>query len=277
MNGEAAPPDGERIEQLLTELERTAGPTTWPRVEELVRRLVGLSGEGLARLLAHARAAGADEAALRDRLDTDDVLGGLLLLHGLHPRPLEERVERALDRARTYLGAHAGGVELVGIDPHGVARLRLLGTCDGCPSSLSTVETTLRTALLEAAPEIVDLHVEGAAHRLPVLGAQRRSPRWVAAADLESLPPAGRRLLQIENRAILVLRAGDRLLAFENACGACARRLDAALLDGTRLTCAACEAEFDLAAAGRAVHGGAWLSPVPLVIDEGGPQLAVEA
>jgi len=274
----AARPDGDRIEQLLDELQRTAGPNTWPRVEELVRRLVDLYGDGLDRLLGHARAAGADAARLGDAAEADDVLSGLLLLHGLHPRPLEERVERALARVRTYLGAHAGGVEWLGIDAHGTARLRLLGNCDGCPSSLATVETTLRAALEEAAPEIADFHVEGATHRLPVLGAApRRQHRWVAAADLDALPPAGRRLLDLEGRSVLVLRVGEALLAFRNACGACAQRLDAALLEGTRLTCAACDASFDLAAAGRAPGGGAWLTPVPLIVDEAGPQLAVEA
>ena len=38
--------------------------------------------------------------------------------------------------------------------------LRLLGSCDGCPSSAVTLRTTVERAILEAAPEIVIIDVE---------------------------------------------------------------------------------------------------------------------
>ena len=54
------------------------------------------------------------------------VLGGLLLLHGLHPLGVEERVLQALEDVRPYLRSHGGNVELVEVS-EGVARLRLHG------------------------------------------------------------------------------------------------------------------------------------------------------
>ena len=44
----------------------------------------------------------------------DGVVGSLLLIHGLHPVPLEERVTGALDEVRPYMKSHGGDVELLG-------------------------------------------------------------------------------------------------------------------------------------------------------------------
>jgi Fe-S cluster biogenesis protein NfuA len=96
-----------------------------------------------------------------DRLAADDLVSALLALHGLHPRSVEERVNRALDEVRPYLGSHAGGVTLVGVDGDGVVRLRLEGSCDGCPSSLQTVRTAVEGAVADAAPEVTGVEVEG--------------------------------------------------------------------------------------------------------------------
>ena len=39
-------------------------------------------------------------------------------------------------------------------------RLRLLGSCDGCPSSAITLRTTVERAIIDAAPEIAIIDVE---------------------------------------------------------------------------------------------------------------------
>ncbi len=149
--------DAARIEELLAQIERMAGPSTWQGVEELVERLVRLYGAGLQRTLAYARETGADEARLAASLGADELVSSLLLLHGIHPLPVEVRVERALERVRPVLGTHAGGVEFLGVNAGGVVGLRLLGACQGCPSSRATVEGTLRRAIEEAAPEIAGI------------------------------------------------------------------------------------------------------------------------
>lgn len=43
----------------------------------------------------------------------------------------------------------------------GIARLRLQGSCDGCPASASTLENALREAIDAAAPDLLGLEVEG--------------------------------------------------------------------------------------------------------------------
>ena len=149
---------GDRIERLLDELGACADPKPRAVAEELIRQVTDLYGAGLARVLELA-----DELSpsLVDRLSSDELIGSLLVVHGLHPATLESRVERALAAVRPVLAAHKGDVELVDIDPAANAvKLRLLGSCDGCPSSTITLQMAVEKAILEAAPEIETIDVE---------------------------------------------------------------------------------------------------------------------
>lgn len=149
---------GDRIERLLDELGACADPKPRAIAEELIRQVTDLYGAGLARVLELAEEI---SPGLVDRLGSDDLIGSLLVVHGLHPASLESRVERALEAVRPVLGAHKGDVELVAIDPAANAvKLRLLGSCDGCPSSTITLQMAVEKAILEAAPEIEIIDVE---------------------------------------------------------------------------------------------------------------------
>ena len=147
---------GERVEALLAGFA-SAEPDVSERVEELVRRLMELYGAGLARVVELS------EPSALDRFAADDLVAGLLALHDLHPVDTETRVQRALDGVRPYLGSHAGGVTLLGVGDDLVVRLRLEGTCDGCPASMVTVKSAIEGAVAAAAPEVAAVEVEGVA------------------------------------------------------------------------------------------------------------------
>lgn len=153
---------GGRIETLLDELS-TADPAVRARSEELVRLLAQMYGQGLERAVTVLRDGGPSGQAMLDQVAADPLVSALLALHGLHPMGVEQRVNRALDEVRPYLGSHAGGIQLLGIDDEGVARLRLEGSCDGCPSSLMTVKNAVEGAVADAAPELTGIEVEGVA------------------------------------------------------------------------------------------------------------------
>lgn len=161
---------GDRIEQSLDELRATAEPRAYQRAEELLRLITDLYGAGLARILEIVGTdQGASRAALIDALADDELVGSLLLVHELHPRSLTQRVEEALASVRPLLERHAGGVGLVDIDPDAAAvRIRLLGSCDGCPSSAITLRSAVERAILDAAPEIVTIDVDEPAHETPI-------------------------------------------------------------------------------------------------------------
>jgi Fe-S cluster biogenesis protein NfuA len=149
---------GERIERLLTGLRASADPRIVEQAEELLRAVTDLYGAGLERVVDLVAAEAPD---LVRRLAHDDLVASLLVVHGLHPDDLGLRVERALDSVRPFLGAHGGDVELLGVDEGASAvHLRLLGSCDGCPSSSVTLQEAVERAILEAAPEVVVIDVD---------------------------------------------------------------------------------------------------------------------
>jgi Fe-S cluster biogenesis protein NfuA len=146
---------GARIEEILEGLR--ADPRAAERAEQLVRLLMEFYGEGLEHIVQ------ALPEAQQQRLAEDPLVASLLILHDLHPIPLEARIQRALDGVRPYLGSHAGGVEFLGVDDTGQALLRLEGTCNGCPSSTLTVKNAIEKALEQAAPELMGVNVQGVA------------------------------------------------------------------------------------------------------------------
>jgi Fe-S cluster biogenesis protein NfuA len=176
---------GDRIEQLLDELHATADPVAYERATELLRLVTDLYGGGLERVLTLAQE---QSPGLVARLLDDDLVASLLLVHGLHPESVPARVEQALESVRPFLATHDGDVELLDVDVDmGAVHLRLLGSCDGCPSSTMTLRTAVEQAINEAAPEIVIIDVEQpatatAAERevigTPVTLGRKPSPRY---------------------------------------------------------------------------------------------------
>jgi len=156
---------GDRIEQLLDEFQATADPRSFDRAEELLRLVAELYGGGLARIVELASEGAPD---LMDAMVADDLVASLLLVHGLHPESLARRVEGALASVRPLLAAHAGDVELLDIDEDaGAVLIRLLGSCDGCPSSSITLQLAVERAIVDAAPEIVRIDVDQPAAPAP--------------------------------------------------------------------------------------------------------------
>src|SRR5215217_588775 len=183
-----------RVDVLLEELERAGPAIPTDLAVELVQALLDLYGEGLSRVVAEV--AGRDDAgALARALAGDELVSHLLLLHGLHPLPVEERVRGALAEVRPYLESHGGDVELLGVDD-GVVRLALRGSCDGCASSTATLKLAIEDAIHKAAPDVEGIEAEGAAPPAPApllqleIAESLRTPvaaAWSHAGTLDDL------------------------------------------------------------------------------------------
>ncbi len=306
---EAERPDprstGARIESLL-QASAAAGPASLERSEELVRLLVDLYGAGLERLLEVVDEAGCLGPDLLDRLAGDDLVSSLLLVSGLHPYGIEQRIVRALDEVRPYLGSHGGDIRFVDISPEGVVRLRMLGSCDGCPSSSVTLELAVREALEAAAPEVTGIEVETettgstaatspaasapAAGVIPVEALRTRLAEEPDAASagvvheslegIDDLADGTLRHLFLDGVPVLVGRWRNGFYAYRDLCPDCASDFTAGTGAGSLqralgtgdpiLTCPGCNRHFDVRRAGAGLEPGTGhLEPFPL-LDRGG-------
>jgi Fe-S cluster biogenesis protein NfuA/nitrite reductase/ring-hydroxylating ferredoxin subunit len=260
-----------RVQELTERLEALTDPEARACGEELAAAVVQLYGEGLERIFG---ALAADpEARVGEVLEAlvgDGVVASLMLIHGLYPVPLEERVLGALEEVRPYLESHGGGVELAALTDDGVARLRLRGSCDGCAASAATLEAAISAALDEAAPDLMGLEVEGVVP--PPSRAPSAPTEWVALNGASSLE---RGRLAREG-ALMVANVAGTLLAYGDGCAGCGAAISEGVLEGGTLTCASCGRRFDLPRAGRCVDDpGLQLEPVPLLRTGGQVRVAL--
>lgn len=173
---------GQRVEELLDQIAER-DEVAVELTEELLRELLALYGTGLARVLERLTAAAPDASR---ELASDPLVGGLLLLHGLHPDDVSARVDAALARVRAELASDGGDVALLDVRD-GVARLRLAGVGDGCGSTQAAMRAAVEGAVLEAAPEIERVELDVSAARSPALipaeslSMRRRPPDWAGA------------------------------------------------------------------------------------------------
>jgi hypothetical protein len=145
----------QRVESLIESLEKLSNPAARVVARELVQLLLTLHGTGLERMVSIARQ---HEEALLTAWGNDEMVGPLLLLHGLHPVPLETRVREALERVQPLLRCHGAEVELVAAAEGRVCmRLREGGTL-----SPQELEHTLEETFAAIAPDVQVIEIEDA-------------------------------------------------------------------------------------------------------------------
>ena len=203
---------------------------------------------------------------MRDALAEDPVVGSLLLIHGLHPVPLEERVRGGARRAcGPYMESHGGDVELVG-SRTASRTCGCVGSCNGCPSSASTLELADQGGAREARAR--PRRHRGRGRRRPARARRmsgccrspataRGQPTWAELAGVAARSRSARCHGQVGGVALLVANVGGTLLAYRNACAGCGAPLHGGELDGGVLACPACGRRFELPLAGRALGGDA--------------------
>ncbi|MDF3299053.1 NifU family protein [Streptomyces tropicalis] len=184
--GRLADPDVEarlaHLDGVLAGLESAPGPTARGAIDA-VRVLTEVYGEALARVVDRA------DGELAGRLAGDELVGHLMVLHGIHPESAERRAARAVERLRPAVRERGGDLEWAGVEdgPDGpVARVRLTsgGGCgSGCGSGgPDDVADAVRAAVLAAAPELA------AVEPLPQPAARPAAPAFVPLGAVARRP-----------------------------------------------------------------------------------------
>jgi Fe-S cluster biogenesis protein NfuA/nitrite reductase/ring-hydroxylating ferredoxin subunit len=271
-----------RMETLLGEIETLPDQNARSKAAEVVGVLLDLYGEGLARMM-EVVAEGEERERTFDAFAEDELISHLLLLHGLHPLDLETRVIMALEEVRPYLRSHGGNVKLLGVK-EGVARLRMQGSCSGCPSSTVTLRLAIEEAIQKSAPDLEGIEAEGVAEEpkpAPTIVAgptlrkkekkrqQEDGASWTVVGGLPQLPSGGMLVKEVSDEPVLFLKLGDDFYAYRHLCPGCGESLEGGGLDEAVLTCWGCSRRYDVRRAGRCLdEPQLHLEPIPLLVDE---------
>jgi Fe-S cluster biogenesis protein NfuA/nitrite reductase/ring-hydroxylating ferredoxin subunit len=190
----------------------------------------------------------------------------------------------ALDEVRPYLESHGGNVQFLGIG-EGVARVRLEGSCDGCPSSTMTLKLAIEEAVQKAAPELEGVEAEGVAEppkpttafvAAPTLRKKKKpeengAASWTTVGELDL--SGGRMLTKVvSGEPVLFLKLAGSLYAYRDVCPGCGTPLEQGELRVADLTCSGCGRRYDARRAGRSLDDASQLhlEPVPLLVDDDG-------
>jgi Fe-S cluster biogenesis protein NfuA/nitrite reductase/ring-hydroxylating ferredoxin subunit len=270
-----------RVEGLLEQLDALPDVAARETASEAMQALLELYGEGLGRIVEVLAAR--EDLSLADELVEDELVAHLLLLHGLHPVPVEQRVHGALEGVLPYLESHGGNVQLLGVGD-GIVHLRLEGSCSGCPSSSMTLKLAIEDAIFKAAPDVEEVRAEGAVTpsapgggllQLEVVkpaSAPSVSPEtWAMAGGMPQLSGGGVLLKEVSGEPVLFLRPSERVYAYRPSCPGCSGSLEEGKLRANELTCSLCGNRYDVLRAGRCLDAPQLhLEPVPLLVDDAG-------
>lgn len=150
-----------RIGELAEELTEWPDPAVASRVGELLDWIDALHRDGLGQLVEMIRAWRGE--IFLEAVAADERTGPLLSAYGLGEEPgLRDQtlsdVDAALVEVRPMVESHGGSIKIEDVTD-GVVRLRLNGTCDGCPSSAATLTYGVEAALRENWPPFRRLEV----------------------------------------------------------------------------------------------------------------------
>jgi Fe-S cluster biogenesis protein NfuA/nitrite reductase/ring-hydroxylating ferredoxin subunit len=284
--GAGGPVDPEQLVQRVQELTEAMDGIEDSRArtvaEELTAAIIDLYGSGLERIVEILAAAGDPGEQIKQSLMDDGVVASLLLIHDLYPVELEDRVREALDTVRPYMESHGGGVELLDI-ADGVARLKLSGSCDGCPASQATLELAIKQALDEHAPDLAGFEAvqeqpaPAGVFELPIVGGGAVAPSrpappaaWTVLEGLQP-PPEGTLIgIAVADQDLVLANVDGTLLAYANRCPQCGEHVHDGQLSEGVLACPGCARGYFLPRAGRSLDGeGLQLPPVPLLHQPG--------
>lgn len=267
------------LEWLGTGLERMEGIEDEKTREEVFALLEGidvLHRQALGRLLELVGNLGGQQVV--GRISQDPVVRTLLEMYDLPEADERTQVERALEGVYPYFQSHGGKLDVLGVE-NGRVRVRLSGSCEGCPGTATTLQRVVEEALREGFPGFRGLVAEEpppARENLVQLGRRPlRRPRWVPAGRLEDLEPGALQAWRLEDVPLLLTRLDGEVYAYRDGCPpGSALTLHLGRVEGTTLVCPWHGCRYDLRT-GRREDGEGRLQVLPVAVRDGEVKVAL--
>jgi len=148
-----------RLAALVEAVDGIRDATAREAARELLELTLDLHGLALARIVS-ILASSKDGTALTECLVSDANVKAIMLLHGLHPEEPETRLRKALAATRPHWGVRGVRVELIHVGAS-AALVRVHRSESSGAASDSDLRREIEEALVEAAPDLDDIIIEG--------------------------------------------------------------------------------------------------------------------
>jgi len=291
--------DGEeligQLNLLVEQLELYPDTEVREKALDLVQIILQLYGESLRRMIATLESEPRRDQILA-RMASDEVIRSILLIHGLMPVNLYDRVAAKLNDLRPYLISQGCDVELLGIDD-ARARIRLIRSGKGAPP-IVVLKAEIEKALSEVAPDLAGLEIEGMSEQIEAtskaaaaLGRMIEKPRteskpalvqikrkqpeagtaentWVPVIRSQSIEDGQFKIVNFEDINVLILKLDGEFYAYRNACATGGRPLDDSLFESPMLSCSCHGYGYDLRRGNCIERPELQLEPVPLKLED---------
>lgn len=267
------------LEWLGTGVERMEEIEDEKTREEVFALLEGidvLHRQGLGRIFDLIVSLGGLRAV--EQISQDPIVHTLLEMYDLPEDDERTQVERALEDVYPYFQSHGGKLDLLGVE-NGRVRVRLSGSCEGCPGTATTLQRVVEDALREGFPGFSELMAEEpppARENIVQLGRRPlRRPRWAHAARLDELQPGALLPLHLEDVPLLLTLLDGEVYAYRDGCPpGSALTLQLGSVEGTTLVCPWHGCRYDLRT-GKHEDGEGKLSVLPVAVQDGEVKVAL--
>lgn len=148
----------QKLDQLVQRVSALPDENARTIAIELLQSLMDLHGTVMTRIVELLSESGESGRTSLAKLGGEPLVCGLLVLYGIHPIPMQERIRAAIEKLRPQLHKQDATVEILGITDTAV-RVKIQSGEN--PSSPEKLKTVVEQAILEAAPEVAEIITEG--------------------------------------------------------------------------------------------------------------------
>jgi Fe-S cluster biogenesis protein NfuA len=149
----------QQIEALLSEIQASPDTKIRDKSLALIQALMDFHSTGIDRMMEIVAESGQVSPIIFDKFANDDLISSLLLLYGLHPHELSERVEKALNKIHPYVRSQGGSINLVHLNNDTVT-LVLDYNHQGNASSAAALKKAVEESFYESAPDAAEIRIE---------------------------------------------------------------------------------------------------------------------
>ena len=260
-----------RVDEALEAVDKLGDDSAKKAAQDLKTAVEDLHRSGLVTIVRKLKSEDVTREALLELVEQPEVRT-LFTIHGIIKQDINVQITKVLEYVRPYMQSHGGDVEYVGFE-NGVAKVRMMGACNGCSQSAVTLREGVEEALVDNVDDVSSVEVvpnEPAPALVQIESIEdHKSTGWVETIATSELPPGKITSFEHGSTSILLVNVENNLSAYKNECPHQGLPLDTGLVDheDNTLTCAGHGFKFDVSSGECLTAPQAQLEVFPLRVE----------